>query len=233
MLQLKNYDMRRFTIKDKNDVEAFFGMIEKGIPAVRRYIHGLQTKNAAQASVINSQKRTLEARPQMPITKPEEIDGNIIQTVSPEQVDLTIEKEAILKELRAVNERQKERAKELEKNATPDEKLRKGVPDDIEVIDKRMVVKGDFGVKMITRRNGKETPSWTYKGVLTKEGNVPSDLRPRLLDALKQVVANNSAMMVENISASDNTPIDDISVEVEPEMDVLEEDDNADSSFEQ
>lgn len=225
MQKLENYDMRRFGIKDLKDVYAFLDMAEKAAPKIKQIIKQIQSKNVAQANIIrNRDKKLAELPTRMDTAKT--VTEETIQQVTPENASLEFEKEAILAQLRKANEKQKEVAKEIEANLSPEERLRVGVDPSVEVVSETFVQKGDYGIRIMRNRNGGTRSQWTFNGIVTKTASVPSNIKTQLTEALSQVTKNAAQMKEESISSK----LDDI---IDESVDAQEELDNADSSVEQ
>lgn len=221
MQKLENYDMRRFGIKDLKDVYAFLDMAEKAAPKIKQIIKQIQSKNVAQANIIRNRDKKLAELPTRMDTV-QNVTEETIQQVTPENASLEFEKEAILAQLRKANEKQKEAAKEIEANLSPEERLRVGVDPSVEVVSETFVQKGDYGIRIMRNRNGGTRSQWTFNGIVTKTASVPSNIKTQLTEALSQVTKNAAQMREESISSK----LDDV-------IDESEELDNADSSVEQ
>lgn len=120
-LEFKEYDMRRFNIKDQKDVYAFLDVLDKAIPQIRSLTKKLVMENAAKASVINNlTRKQAENIPRLNLGTDEE-DG-IIQMANPSLSTFEQEREAILERMRESRDVVNVVSKQLETPPSNDEK---------------------------------------------------------------------------------------------------------------
>lgn len=188
MRELKDYDTRRFHITDTKDVLAFLDLMVKAEPMIRSVLRKQTSKLAAQASVITSLRRG-QTKPQTPdfITQ----DETVVEEVAPEITRQ--DKEEMLSKMKFA--------------ATGDGTvitLESGLDNDVKVKDENNVSIGIHGIRMMIL-HGKPTTRWTLNGIPTKENNIPSDVRPRLQDALKKVQENHKKIITGAIGGDTAT----------------------------
>mgnify|MGYP003604107146 CR=1 FL=1 len=191
-LEFKEYDMRRFNIKDQKDVYAFLDVLDKAIPQIRALTKRLVMENAAKASVINNlTRKQAENIPRLNLGTDEE-DG-IIQMANPSLSTFEQEREAILERMRESRDAVNTASKQLETppsndekddlepvsdektSYTPSQSVTEGVEEDTlsEKDDSLRIIASDY-TRQVTSRG---LIQWRYRGILCKASEVPEDVK--------------------------------------------------------
>lgn len=195
-LEFKEYDMRRFSIKDQKDVYAFFDVLEKAIPQIRALTKRLVMENAAKASVINNlTRKQAENIPRLNLEADE--DDGIIKMADPSLSTFEQERQAILERMRqsrdavdaaseqfkaAPSNQAKDDLWSISDEKTPysaSQSTTEGIPEEDfaeEDDDLSRIVSSDYTRQVTTRG----VVQWRFKGILCRSDEVPEDVKALL-----------------------------------------------------
>lgn len=195
-LEFKEYDMRRFSIKDQKDVYAFFDVLEKAIPQIRALTKRLVMENAAKASVINNlTRKQAENIPRLNLGADE--DDGIIKMADPSLSTFEQERQAILEKMRQSRDAvdaASEQLKAAPSNQAKDDlgpildektpysasqSATEGIPEEDfaeEDDDLSRIVSSDYTRQVTTRG----VVQWRFKGILCRSDEVPEDVKALL-----------------------------------------------------
>jgi hypothetical protein len=170
-LEVKSYDLRKFSIKDYKDVVATLDVIEKFIPAMKIQIKKLVSENAAKTSVIRNLERSVDRASEALAPKPM-TESELVQSLVPqEEQKPEFDKEKfieIMRQSRDTVEQMKEEVVEpiLEEKTPENDSTTVSEP----APDKKQV---EY-VRKITKK-GKEM--WFLGGRICKISDVPQSVK--------------------------------------------------------
>lgn len=202
-LEFKEYDMRRFNIKDQKDVYAFLDVLDKAIPQIRSLTKRLVMENAAKSSVINSlTRKQAENIPMTGLSADQE--NGIVQMADPTLNTFEQQREAILERMRESRDAVNAVGKQLETTIPIQEKDelvnggnplaampgdRKTIPYEsqpvLDDVEKDTLSEKDDSLRIIASDYTRQVTSrglvqWRYRGILCKANEVPEDVKALL-----------------------------------------------------
>lgn len=174
ILQYKEHDMRKFHIKDQADMYAFFDAVRKGIDQCDRLVKNLVQSNVAKTSVINNLERKLKTPEVTVTTLVDENEEGLIRSAAPQEVQLQIDKDALLEKMRASRETVLQTSEKLQ-NA---KEVLEPISEPKEPVNALTEPQnGQYTLK--TFKNGQKR--WYFNNSMCKETDVPENIKAQVL----------------------------------------------------
>jgi hypothetical protein len=182
MQEFKEYDMRRFSIKDYKDALIFIKVMQQMAPQIEALLKKMSMSAVSKDAVINNLEKKLAAERERfaaPASNNEQDDNPLVNTVDP---IFAIDKDEILQKLQDANAAAKAAADNLELVEKETEELQQET-DEVQVAaeeatsdtsfeDRAGEVYKDYSYFML-----KGNPRWMLKGKMVRLADVPDDVK--------------------------------------------------------